>query len=57
MASASDFYNQPAVLNPASDLLKEVFGKVGLHTRIAVGVSVLPLNSPVEIDFIFRLKD
>ncbi len=57
VASSSEFYEQPKVLNAASDLLKEIFGEAGIHTRIAVGVMVLPLNAPVEIDFIFELKD
>ncbi len=57
VASSAEFYEQPKVLNAASDLLKEVFGEAGIHTRIAVGVTVLPLNAPVEIDFIFELKD
>ncbi len=56
VASSEDFYDQPRVLNSASELLKDVFGKRGVHTRVAVGVYVLPLNSPVEIDFVFELK-
>jgi enamine deaminase RidA (YjgF/YER057c/UK114 family) len=56
IASASDFAEQPKVLNAASDLLFEVFGDAGRHARVAVGVNVLPLNSPVEIDFIFEIS-
>lgn len=57
VASAHDFTQQPAVLNAASDLLRDIFGENGRHARAAVGVSVLPLNSPVEIDFIFEVAD
>ncbi|HXW69076.1 MAG TPA: RidA family protein [Dissulfurispiraceae bacterium] len=55
VASSSDFTEQPKVLNAASDLLFEILGEAGRHARAAVGVSVLPLNAPVEIDFIFEL--
>ena len=55
IASASDFTEQPKVLNAASDLIFEVFGEAGRHARAAVGVNVLPLNSPVEIEFIFEV--
>jgi enamine deaminase RidA (YjgF/YER057c/UK114 family) len=54
VASSQDFTEQPKVLNAASDLLFEIFGEAGRHARAAVGVYVLPLNSPVEIDFIFE---
>jgi len=53
VASAPDFTEQPKVLNAASDLLFEIFGEAGRHVRAAVGVNVLPLNSPLEIEFIF----
>jgi len=55
VASASDFIEQPKVLNAASDLLFEIFGEGGRHVRSAVGVNVLPLDSPVEIEFIFEV--
>ena len=55
VASAPDFIEQPKVLNAASDLIFEVFGESGRHARTAVGVSVLPLNSSLEIDFIFEI--
>lgn len=51
VSSAPDFSEQPKVLNAASDLLFQVFGEQGRHARAAVGVNVLPLNSPVEIEF------
>lgn len=50
VASAPDFIGQPAVINGASDLLGEVFGEAGEHTRSAVGVAVLPLGAPVEVE-------
>ncbi len=56
VSSAQDFIDQPRVLNGASNFMFEVFGEAGLHTRTAVGVNILPLNSPVEISFIFEIK-
>jgi len=55
VASAQDFIDQPKVINGASDLLLEVFGDRGRHARAAVGVHILPMNSPVEIEFIFEV--
>ena len=55
VASSPDFTEQPKVLNAASDLLFEIFGETGKHARAAVGVNVLPLNSPLEIEFIFEV--
>lgn len=54
--SASAFYQQPAVLNAASDLLVEIFGERGKHVRSAVGVSALPLNASVEIEMIAEIE-
>ncbi|MFK0259191.1 RidA family protein [Streptomyces sp. NPDC090445] len=51
VASAPDFAGQPAVLNGASELLGEVLGEKGVHARSAVGVAVLPLDAPVEVEF------
>jgi enamine deaminase RidA (YjgF/YER057c/UK114 family) len=56
ISSAPGFNRQPAVLNGASDLMAEVFGETGKHARAAVGVSELPMDSPVEVEFIFELK-
>ncbi len=56
VASEPGFYDQPSVLNVASDLLYELLGEKGQHSRVAVGVSVLPLNVPVEIDFLFEVS-
>lgn len=55
IASSPNFTDQPLVLNAASDLLFEIFGESGRHARVAVGVNSLPLNSPVEIEFIFEV--
>lgn len=52
VASTPDFTGQPAVANGASLLLGEVFGDLGSHARSAVGVSVLPLDSPVEVELV-----
>ncbi len=57
VASSDGFYDQPSVINAASELLFEIFGDKGRHARAAVGVYTLPMNSPVEIDFIFELGD
>lgn len=54
IASSPDFTEQPDVLNAASDLIHDIFGESGKHARAAVGVSVLPMNSPIEIEFIFE---
>lgn len=48
--AAQDFAEHPKIINAASDLFFEIFGENGKHSRIAVGVSSLPLNSTVEID-------
>ena len=52
VASEPDFTGQPAVINGASELLGKVFGEGGAHARSAVGVAVLPLDSPVEVELI-----
>jgi enamine deaminase RidA (YjgF/YER057c/UK114 family) len=50
VASAADFTGQPGVVNGASELLAEVLGDKGVHARSAVGVAVLPLDAPVEVE-------
>ena len=57
VASSADFTDQPKVINGASDLLFQVFGEAGRHARAAVGVNILPMNSPVEVEFIFEVKE
>jgi len=54
--SAPDFSQHPKVINAASELFYEIFGKKGQHARVAVGVSSLPLNSMTEIDAIVEIK-
>ncbi|MFP1625722.1 RidA family protein [Streptomyces sp. 5K101] len=50
VASAADFTGQPGVINGTSELLGEVLGDKGVHARSAVGVAVLPLDAPVEVE-------
>lgn len=56
VASSPDFTGQPSVVNGASQLLAEVFGEAGAHARSAVGVAVLPLDAPVEVEVIFEVS-
>lgn len=55
--SAPGFYQQPEVINGFSDLMTEVFGDRGTHSRSAIGTSVLPMNIPVEIELIVAVRD
>lgn len=55
VASAEGFNSQPAVVNGASDLFVEVFGESGRHARVATGVNELPMNSPIELEVIFKV--
>ncbi|GKS58121.1 hypothetical protein YTPLAS18_16480 [Nitrospira sp.] len=55
VASAPEFVQQPAVINGASDLLVQVFGDAGRHTRVAVGAAELPLNAAVELELILQV--
>lgn len=57
VASTPDFTGQPGVINGASELLGAVFGDAGLHARSAVGVPVLPLDAPVEVEIIVEITD
>lgn len=57
VASDPSFTKQPAVVNGASDLLAAAFGDAGVHARSAVGVSVLPMDAPVEVEIIVALRD
>jgi enamine deaminase RidA (YjgF/YER057c/UK114 family) len=56
VASAPDFIQQAQVVNGASDLLIEVFGEAGRHARSAVGMAVLPLDTPVEVELIAEVR-
>lgn len=55
VASVPEFTGQPGVINGASELLGEVFGDAGRHARSAVGVPVLPLDAPVEVEVVFTV--
>ncbi len=55
VASAPGFGGQPGVINGASELFGEVFGDAGAHARSAVGVSELPLDSPVEVEVVVEV--
>ncbi|MCQ4617466.1 RidA family protein [Corynebacterium sp. CCUG 59401] len=55
VASAPDFTGQPGVINGASELIGEIFGDAGAHVRSAVGVAVLPLDAPVELELIVEV--
>lgn len=57
VASDPSFTGQPGVLNGASTVLGEIFGDAGTHARSAVGVAVLPLDAPVEVELIVELAD
>jgi len=54
--SAQGFTGQPLVINGASELLGNIFGEAGAHARAAVGVSELPLNAPVEIEMVLKIR-
>lgn len=56
VASDPTFTGQPGVINGASDVIGEIFGDAGAHARSAVGVAVLPLDSPVEVELIVELQ-
>ncbi|MEI2808697.1 MAG: RidA family protein [Nocardioides sp.] len=55
VSSTPDFTGQPGVANGASELLGEIFGDAGIHARSAVGVSVLPLDAPVEVELVVEV--
>jgi len=56
VASVPEFTGQPGVINGASEVLGEIFGEAGRHARSAVGVPVLPLDSPVEVEVVFQVR-
>ena len=57
VASDPSFTGQPGVVNGASELLGKAFGDAGVHARSAVGVTVLPLDAPVEVEIVVALAD
>ena len=56
VSSDPSFTAQPQVINGASELLEQIFGEVGIHARSAVGVAVLPLDAPVEVELIVEFE-
>ncbi|MGW3945227.1 RidA family protein [Micrococcus endophyticus] len=56
VASDPSFTGHPGVLNGASDVLADIFGEAGRHARSAVGVAVLPLDAPVEVEITVRVR-
>lgn len=54
--SADDFFEQPQVINGASQLLEQIFASSGVHARVAVGVNALPMNACCEVEMIVELK-
>ena len=52
----NDFTDQPKIINGASDMLVDIFGDKGRHSRVAVGSNALPLGIAVEIDAVVQLK-
>ena len=56
VSSAPQFHDQPKVVNGVSDLLVELFGERGRHVRAALGTSNLPMNIPVEVEMIVRVR-
>jgi enamine deaminase RidA (YjgF/YER057c/UK114 family) len=57
VSSAPDFHQQPAVIDGASQVLSDVFGEAGRHSRSAVGVAALPRDGAVEIEVTVALSD
>lgn len=57
VASDPSFTGQPAVINGASELLATAFGDKGAHARSAVGVAVLPMDAPVEVEITVSVQD
>jgi enamine deaminase RidA (YjgF/YER057c/UK114 family) len=56
VASAPGFFDQPKVMNGASELMQKIWGDAGRHSRFAVGVAALPLDAAVEVDAVFALR-
>jgi enamine deaminase RidA (YjgF/YER057c/UK114 family) len=56
VSSAPEFTAQPSVVNGASELLEQIFGDKGIHARSAVGVAVLPLDAPVEVELVVEFN-
>mgnify|MGYP001307951776 CR=1 FL=1 len=56
VASADGFTQQPAVINGASDLLVQIFGEAGRHSRVALGAAELPLHAAIELELLVQVK-
>ncbi|WP_158862560.1 RidA family protein [Leifsonia sp. AG29] len=56
VSSDPGFTGQPGVINGASEVLGEIFGDAGVHARSAVGVAVLPLDAPVEVELVLAFE-
>jgi enamine deaminase RidA (YjgF/YER057c/UK114 family) len=56
VASVPEFSSQPLVVNGASEFLQKVFGEAGIHARSSIGVPVLPLDAPVEVELIVEFR-
>jgi len=56
VASVPDFFDQPKVVNGASELMQQIWGEAGRHSRFAVGVASLPMNAAVEVEALFALR-
>jgi enamine deaminase RidA (YjgF/YER057c/UK114 family) len=54
--SASNFYDQPKVVNGFSDLLIEIFGEAGRHARTSIGTAALPMNMAIEVEMIIEIE-
>lgn len=57
VSSQPDCYDHAAAMNACSDLMHEIFGEAGRHTRTTVGVAALPFDATVEVDAIFQLAE
>lgn len=56
VAAPYDFSQHPLIVNGASELLGQIFGDAGKHARSAVGVASLPMNAPVELEMVVRIR-
>ncbi|MFT4147662.1 MAG: RidA family protein [Micrococcaceae bacterium] len=56
VSSEADFYDQPKVVNGASEIIGDIFGEAGIHARSAVGVTALPLDAPVEVEIVVEYE-
>lgn len=57
MATSGDFFDQPRVVDVASDLFRDVFGIEKIAVRLSIGVASLPLGMPIELEVIFKIDE